>query len=240
MDVTSLRGRIEESSVSVPSQEQVTLLTDFESETAYSAAYHTLYANIRFNWESEQIKQHTILITAPTTTPRQSEVVANVAIAAAQNGTPTIVVDANFRTPSLQQRFSVGECKGLTDLLTGPVLPPQAIASSLCTTFIPDLRLLCAGKTPLQASRILLSEKLRDVLASLRQFLAETETKPSMIIFNSPPVLSGIETSAISALVEQTFLTITIGRTTRAQARQAQSQLQRAHANLAGVILLEL
>jgi Mrp family chromosome partitioning ATPase len=199
-----------------------------------------LYANIRFNWDSEQIKQHTILITTPTATPRQSEVVANVAIATAQNGIPTIVVDANFRTPSLQKRFSVGESKGLTDLLTGQVIPPQAIASYLNTTFIPDLRLLCAGKTPLQASPILLSEKLREVIASLRQFLAETENRPSMIIFNSPPVLSGIETSAISALVEQTFLSITIGRTTRAQARQAQNQLQRAHAKLAGAILLEL
>jgi Mrp family chromosome partitioning ATPase len=100
--------------------------------------------------------------------------------------------------------------------------------------------LLCTGKTPVSTYNLLLSEKLRDVTASLCQFLAETEHKPSLILFNSPPVLTGIEASMISTLVEQTFLTITLGRTTHAQAKQAQQQLQRAHAKLAGVILLDL
>src|SRR5947209_1157506 len=226
--------------MSIPSQEQVTLLTDYDAESIYSIAYQTLYANIRFNWDSERTKQQTILITTPAATPRQSEVVANVAIVAAQSGTPTIVIDANFRAPSLQQRFGQGESKGLSDLLTGNVPQPQAIGSYLCATFVPGLRLLYTGKAPIQTPNPLLSENLRDVIAGLRQFLAETETKPSLVIFNSPPVLAGLEASAISSLVEQTFLTIIRGRTTHTQAKQAQEQLQRAHAKLAGVILLDL
>ena len=67
--------------MSIPSQEQVTLLTDYDAESIYSIAYQTLYANIRFNWDSERTKQQTILITTPAATSRQSEVVANVAIA---------------------------------------------------------------------------------------------------------------------------------------------------------------
>ncbi len=226
--------------MSIPSQEQVTLLTDYDAESTYSIAYQTLYANIRFNWDSERIKQQTLLITTPVATPRQSEVVANVAIVAAQSGTPTIVVDANFRSPGLQQRFGQGESKGLSDLLTGNVPPPQALGAYLCATFIPGLRLLYTGKAPIQTPNPLLSENLRDVIAGLRQFLAETENKPSVVIFNSPPVLAGLEASAISSLVEQTFLTLIRGRTTRTQAKQAQEQLQRAHAKLAGVILLDL
>ena len=226
--------------MSIPSQEQVTLLTDYDAESVYSTAYHTLYANIRFNWDSERIKQQTISITTPVAGPRQSEVATNVGIAAAQNGLPTIVVDANFRAPDLQRRFGVGECKGLSDLLTNDVPPTQSIAPYLCTTLIPGLRLLCAGKAPIQASNPLLSEKLRDVIAGLRQFLAETEHKTGLVIFNSPPVLTGIEASVISSLVEQTFLTIVVGCTTRIQARRAQEQLQRAHAQLAGAILLDL
>jgi Mrp family chromosome partitioning ATPase len=226
--------------MSIPSQEQVTLLTDYDAGSLYNIAYQTLYANIRFNWDSERIKQQTLLITTPVATPRQSEVVANIAIVAAQSGTPTIMVDANFRAPSLQQRFGQGESKGLSDLLTGNVPQPQAIGSYLCATFISGLRLLYTGKAPIQSPNPLLSENLRDVIAGLRQFLAETETKPSLVIFNSPPVLAGLEASAISSLVEQTFLTIIRGRTTRTQAKQAQEQLQRAHAKLAGVILLDL
>src|SRR5438105_9373043 len=163
--------------MSIPSQEQVTLLTDYDAGSTYSTAYQTLYANIRFNWDSEHQKQQTILITTPVVTPRQSEVAANVAIVAAQNGTPTLVVDANFRAPSLQQRFGQGESKGLSDLLTGNTRQPQTLASYLCATFVPDLRLLCAGKAPVQSPNPLLSENLRDIIASLRQFLVETDHK---------------------------------------------------------------
>ena len=53
-----------------------------------------------------------------------------------------------------------------------------------------------------------------------------------------PPVLAGADASLIAALVEKTFLSIIVGHTTRAQARQAQEQLQRAHAKLAGIIML--
>jgi len=43
----------------------------------------------------------------------------------------------------------------------------------------------------------------------------------------------------IGALVEQTFLTIATGYTTRTQAKQAQEQLQLTHVKLAGIIMFE-
>jgi hypothetical protein len=44
----------------------------------------------------------------------------------------------------------------------------------------------------------------------------------------------------LSALVEQTALAIIVGHTTKAQAKQAQEQLQQAHAHLIGTVMLHL
>lgn len=225
--------------MSIGSQEQAALLTDYDPRSAYSAAYHTLYANIRFNWNSEQGKQHTVLLTTPSVTVVQPTVVANVAIAAAQSGTPTLLVDANLRMPVLEQRFGLGKSAGLCEMLMAESLSSQKIASYLNTTFVAGLRLLSAGNT-IEAVDLLSSVKLPDVVQHLRQYLAETEMQPGIIIFNSPPVLSGPDASCIGALVEQTILTIVKGRTTRTQARQAQEQLQRAHVKLAGMVLLDV
>jgi len=52
------------------------------------------------------------------------------------------------------------------------------------------------------------------------------------------PMVWALSISLIGALVEQTLLTVIVGRTTREQAKQAQEQLQRAHTKLAGFILL--
>ena len=86
----------------------------------------------------------------------------------------------------------------------------------------------------------MLSTKLDEVVACLSEYLAETETRSSLIIFHSPAVLVGADASLLAALMEQTFLTIIKGHTTREQAKEAQEQLQRAHAKLAGVILLDI
>src|SRR5947209_11010819 len=95
----------EHSFVGNRSQEQYVLLTDYDARTAYSEAYHTLFANIRLNWDSDATRQHTLLVTTPAAYVEQAAAVANVAIAAAQSGIPTLLVDADLRTPGLQQRF---------------------------------------------------------------------------------------------------------------------------------------
>lgn len=228
--------------MTISSPEQVALLTDYDSNSAYSLAYQRLYASIRLNWDSEQTRQQSILLTTPRPYAGQATAAANIAIASAHSGTPTILVDADLRTPSLHQRFGVGEQPGLYDLLQADRITTQRIDACLSKTFVPELRLLSVGKAQSSAQEIslLFSTHLREIVSGLRCYLAETESRPAMIVFHSTPVLVGIEASCIGPLVEQTFLLIVAGQTTRAQARQAHEQLQRAHAHLTGAILLDV
>src|SRR5690242_7136594 len=123
--------------------EQHALLTDYGKNTAYSEAFHTLFANIRFNWSSSNTGHdvHTLLLTTPSNYDEQAAVTANLAIVAAQSGTPTLLVDADLRAPKLEQRFGLGKNPGLSDLLQedGPITPERVI-SCLQTTFVPGLK----------------------------------------------------------------------------------------------------
>lgn len=223
------------------SEGKYTLLTDYDAGTAYSEAFHTLFANIRFNWESDastSSQVHTVLLTTPSDYAEQAAAAANLAIVAAQSGTATILVDADLRRPSLQQRFGLDRSAGLSDLLMEEEPTSQKVASYLQSTFIPCLRVLSAGISSAQGAALLLSSKLERCLCSIRQVLVESESKPGMVIYHSAPALAGADASLIGALVEQTLLTVIVGRTTREQAKQAQEQLQRAHTKLAGFILL--
>jgi len=223
------------------SEGKYTLLTDYDAGTAYSEAFHTLFANIRFNWESDASTSpqvHTLLLTTPSDYAEQAAAAANLAIVAAQSGTATILVDADLRRPSLQQRFGLEKSAGLSDLLLEEEPTSQKVASYLQSTFIPCLRVLSAGTSSAQGAALLLSSKLERCLCSIRQVLVESESKPGMVIYHSAPALAGADASLIGALVEQTLLTVIVGRTTREQAKQAQEQLQRAHTKLAGFILL--
>lgn len=224
--------------MSIPSQEQFELLTDYDTGSAYSEAYRTIYANIRFNLDKAQEKPHTLLLTMISASSPQVVLAANVAIIAAQSGTPTILIDADLRKPGLERRFGLEKGIGLRDLLQADVITPQQMQQSLRKTFVNNLLLLSAGSDD-ASEEALFSSRLPGVIASMRDYLAEVEDKTGMIIFHSAPALAGPDASLIGAQVEQTILAIVKGRTTRSQAKQAQEQLQRVHVNLAGIIILD-
>lgn len=227
-------------------QEQRALLTDYDTDIAYSQAFYTLFANIRFHWESEQTNQeelsqarvHTLQVTSASPYDGQGTVAANLAIVAAQSGAETILVDAHLRAPSLCQRFGLAVGAGLSDLLENGDVTPQKIATCLQPTFVPGLRVLGAGSAPLPGSALLLSPHLSAVVAALRELLAASNKQTGIALFHSAPVLSGADASLIGTLTDQTVLAIIMGQTTRVQAKQAQEQLEQAHTRLAGIVML--
>lgn len=230
------------------SQEQYTLLTDYDNTTAYCQAFYTLFANIRFHWENETASSnqeqrttprvHTLLLAAASAYKDQPTVAANLAIVAAQSGAETILVDGDLRTPAMRQRFGLPQCPGLSDLLEEETVTPQKVATCLQPTFVPGLRLLEAGSKPAQGTTLLLSSRLEMIATGICDILATSQKPSGIAIFHSAPVLSGADASLFSALTEQTVLTVIMGQTTRAQAKQAQEQLQQAHTKLAGLIML--
>jgi Mrp family chromosome partitioning ATPase len=235
--------------VGLRSQERHALLTDYDSTTAYSQAFYTLFANMRFHRESEQTegvseKQtspqvHTLLIAAASAYKDQPTIAANLAIVAAQSGAETILVDADLRSPSLRQRFGLSQQGGgLSELLEKGEITSEKVTTYLQQTFVPGLRILGTSAASTQGTALLLSPRLAEVIASIRELLVLSAKPSGMIIFHSAPVLSGADASLIGALTEQTVLTVVMGQTTRAQGKQAQEQLQQARIKLAGVIML--
>ena len=227
-------------------QEQKALLTDYDAGTPYSQAFYTLFANIRFDWEREQAGQegsfatqvHTLQVTAASNYSGQATVAANLAIVAAQSGAETILVDVNLRAPAVRECFGLPGGPGLSDLLEDKDISPQKIATYLQPTFVPGLRVLGAGSTSVQGAALLLSPHLGKVVTGLHDLLAASGKPSGVALFQSAPVLAGADASLVGALTDQTVLAVIVGQTTRAQARQAQEQLERAQAKLAGVVML--
>jgi protein-tyrosine kinase len=223
------------------SKEQYALLTDFDLNTAFSDAFHTLFANIRFNWETSTIEPpciHTLLLTSVSEYAEQSSVAANLAIVAAQSDYKTILVDADLRTPSLQQRFGLDRSVGLSDLLEETSITPQKVSEHLQSTFIPGLQILSSGTSTSAGATLLLSPKLEACMENIHKVLEQPGNAPGFVIYHSSPVLAGAGASLIGALTAQVLLTVVAGHTTREQAKEAQDQLEQAHAKLVGAIMV--
>lgn len=95
----------------------------------------------------------------------RSLVSANLAIAAAQAGASTVLVDTNLREPELETYFQPPHDQpGLGDYLSGTVEDPGAIIRA---EVLPNLSLIHAGTPPVDPQALLSGRRFEDLVSGL-------------------------------------------------------------------------
>ena len=90
---------------------------------------------------------------------------ASLAIAAAQSGASTVLVDANLREPALETYFTPRHSQpGLSDYLSGQVEDPSAV---IVNEVLPQLALVHAGTLPADPQGLLANRRFEDFIAGL-------------------------------------------------------------------------
>jgi len=119
---------------------------------------------------------------------------------AAELDKPTLLVDGDLAKPNLSDIFGVAERRGLTDLLTDPQLQPNDV---IVNTDIPGLCLLPAGSHRSDAPELLSSTRMEQITSWLNQAYGG-----SLVVFDSPPLLSTNEAQVLSRHVGQVLLVV--------------------------------
>lgn len=95
----------------------------------------------------------------------RSLVSSNLAIAAAQAGAATVLVDTNLRHPELESYFQPpADQLGLSDYLSGAVDDPSAVVRS---DVLPNLSLIHAGSLPADPQALLSSRRFEELITGL-------------------------------------------------------------------------
>jgi len=157
----------------------------------------------------------TILVTSPGRREGRTTIVASLGMVIASGGQRVIIVDADLRNPDLHEVFGLPNDYGLCELLLGHA---PSLSKALQETGTPNLRLLAAGRPPLDLALALTSPRLIELLEALGQ-------QADIIIFDSPPVLTTPDTAILSGLVEGTLLAMRDGYTTLGGASRAKEIL---------------
>lgn len=90
---------------------------------------------------------------------------SSLAIAAAQAGASTVLVDANLREPALETFFTPRQSQaGLSDYLTGAVSDPSSV---IVNEVLPQLALVHAGTIPSDPQALLANRRFEDFIAGL-------------------------------------------------------------------------
>lgn len=197
-------------------------LRDPRSQTA--EAFRTLRTNIQFSSLDKPLR--TLLATSTAPDEGKSTTIANLAVAMAQAEQRVILVDCDLRRPSLHMLFGAANENGLTNL----ILATDDTPLPLQATEVPGLSLLTSGPLPPRPADILGSRRMGEVIARLRE-------EADVVLFDTPPVVAVSDAAVLGNRVDGVLLILQAHKTSRERARQAKQILEKAKANIVGVVL---
>jgi capsular exopolysaccharide synthesis family protein len=200
-------------------------LVALDPHSTSSEAFKALRTSVLFSTIDQQLKA--IVVTSSELGEGKSRTAANLAIALAQAGHKTLLIDADFRRPSQHHLFGKIRNIGLSNLLLGDATEAEAITQ---VELVPNLWLLPSGPTAPNPSELLGSARLREVMSDLW-------THFSYVIVDTPPVNAVTDASILAASANATILIVEQGQTTWPALTHAKQMLDRVGANTIGVVL---
>jgi protein-tyrosine kinase len=157
-------------------------------------------------------------ITSPRGGEGKTLTAINLAIALAAEPTQTVLlVDADLRTPHLQEELGLEPCEGLTEFL----LDGRPIEELLVHPGLGRLILLPGGRRTDQSADVLTSPRMTLLAKELKQRYASR-----VVIFDLPPVLDRADVLAFSPQLDALLLVVEEGKTSEPDLQQTLQVLQ--------------
>ncbi|HEV2136863.1 MAG TPA: polysaccharide biosynthesis tyrosine autokinase [Terracidiphilus sp.] len=196
----------------------------YGSSSSFDEAVRTLRNTILLSdFES---RLHSIALTSATPSEGKTTVAVHLAIAHADHGKKTLLVDGDLRRPSLHSKFGLSPNEGLANVLTGELSWHDAVIPIEGTA---NLSLLPAG---------LGSHRAADLIGPrLAMLLDEFGKEYDMVILDSPPLLGFAESLQMASAADGVLIVSRAADTKRRLVAEVIATLRRVHANIIGVVL---
>jgi capsular exopolysaccharide synthesis family protein len=167
-----------------------------------------------------------IVLTSAAPSEGKTTIACHLAIANADRGKKTLLVDGDLRRPSVHTKFGLVPREGLSNVLTGE-LPWQDVV--LPVEGKPNLSVLPAGPG---------SHRAADLIGPrLATLLDEFAKEYDLVILDSPPLLGFAECLQMATAADGVLIISQAGETRRRAVAEVVSVLNRLRANIIGVVL---
>jgi capsular exopolysaccharide synthesis family protein len=204
------------------------ILTDETLNTHFAEAYRALRANISFSSIDNAVK--TILVTSAAPREGKTTTVVNLGIIMAQAGPKVLIVDADFRRPSLHHLFGfLPNGKKTLPGLSNVIVGNSKLSDVLLPSGFARVSLVPAGIMPPNPNELLSSQRMRAVMEELSDYA-------DIVLLDTPPCLLYSDAVLLAPLTDGILYVIRSGSQDKAAQRRVQRQLQQTKARMLGVV----
>jgi succinoglycan biosynthesis transport protein ExoP len=208
--------------VSLPSMQNTE-----DAVSSFSESVRTLRNNILLADFDRRVR--TVLVTSASPAEGKTTIAAHLALAHAEQGKKTLLVDGDLRRPSVHRKFGFKPSAGLSSVLLGEVEWRQLLVK---IESVPELDILPAGPASRRASDL--------VGSSMQDLLDEMAQDYDLVIIDAPPLLGFAEPLQMATCADGVLVVARAGETNRKSIGSVLNSLRRLNVNVMGLVLNEV
>jgi capsular exopolysaccharide synthesis family protein len=179
-------------------------------------------------------RYRSLLVTSAAPGEGKTTTAANLAVAHAEQGKRTLLIDGDLRRPSVHRNFNLPSVAGLSNVLLGE-LPWKSALIPVETAGLDSggaLDILPAGPPSRKASDL--------VGRGLSELLEEAAAEYDLVILDGPPLLGFAEPLQMATAVDGVIVVARAGETSRKAVASVLATLTRLRARIVGIVLNEV
>jgi len=184
----------------------------------------------------EQVKRlriqtgaRSIALTSPVKGDGKTSVVANLAVATALDSEQhVLLIDADLRSPELHHYYGIPSSPGLADYLRSN--SKEDLSKYIQNGFLPNLRIMPAGKPEALSSELLARSKTRELMEEIYSRFPNYQ-----VMIDAPPILSTSDPLVLANTVDIIIMVARAGKTPRKYLLEAVESLNSD--KLKGIVL---
>ncbi len=200
------------------------MITELAPKSSFAEGIKTLRTNLMFM--SADSPARVLLVTSPGPGEGKTLISSNMAIAMAQSGLRTLIVDVDLRRPRVHKALGLANKAGVSDVVSGTIDLDAAIQE----TGIENLFGLPAGHIPPNPTEMLHTKAFAKLIEDLG-------ARFDRVIVDSPPIGAVADALILSRSVDGVLLVLKYGATRREMFRRSILQLDAIGAPLMGCVL---
>ncbi|HKY93140.1 MAG TPA: CpsD/CapB family tyrosine-protein kinase [Nevskiaceae bacterium] len=166
-----------------------------------------------------------VAVLSPQRREGRSQLAAELAIACAQLGRPTLLVDADLHHPAQHRLFGVEDAPGLSEAIASGA-PPRLVEIE----GVPDLRLLPAGRPPVDALQLLSDRRFE-------QLLEQWHTAYDFLVVDTGAAAQFASGLAVATLLGRVLIVSRAGHTPYRDTREMLRRVASTQARILGAVV---
>ncbi|MBE9531516.1 MAG: CpsD/CapB family tyrosine-protein kinase [Proteobacteria bacterium] len=171
-------------------------------------------------------KRRSFVVTSPASGEGKTTMAVNIAAVLASWGKNTILIDADFKSPDLEEFFNISDSTGLLDVISGTVALEDAVIQIID---YPSLHLLTRGSSGV-GDLSLTSGSLDDTIKRLHE-------EYDYVIFDTASTGESMDPILLAGAVDAAIIVALSDQTSKDSLSFAKRLINRNNGEIAGVIL---